>query len=73
MMYGYDVAGFGGWWMFAGIGILALIVLGSGWLIVHRPGSARISLTAPDEILRQRFARGELTVEQFEEAKARLG
>ncbi len=29
MMYGWDAAGFGGWWMLAGVGILAGAVLGS--------------------------------------------
>ena len=73
MMYGWDAAGFGGWWMLAGMGILALAVLGSVWLIVHRPRSGGISRSAAEELLRERFARGELSGEQFDEAMLRLG
>ena len=72
MMYGWDATGMGGWWMVAGMGILALAVLGSVWLIVRRPGSGGPSRSAAEEILRERFARGELSGEQFDEAKRRL-
>jgi uncharacterized membrane protein len=54
------------------MGIFALVVLGSVWLIVHRPTSEGTSRSAADELLRERFTRGELTGEQFDEAKVRL-
>jgi uncharacterized membrane protein len=73
MMYGWDATWIGGWWMLAGMGILALAVLGSVWLIVRRPGSGETSRSTAQEILRERFARGELSGEQFDEAKGRLG
>jgi uncharacterized membrane protein len=73
MMYGYDVNGAGGWWMLAAMAIVALAILGSVWLIVHRPGAAGPSRSTAHEILRERFARGEITGEQFDEAKKRLG
>ena len=73
MMYGWDANGSGGWWMVVGMGILALAVLGSVWLIVHRPGSGETSRSAAEEILRERFARGEVSGEEFDEAKRRLG
>ncbi len=73
MMYGWDATGLGGWWMLAGMVIIATAVLGSVWLIVHRPGSGGTSGSAAEEILRERFARGELSGEQFDEAKGRLG
>jgi uncharacterized membrane protein len=72
MMYGWDAAGVGGWWMLAGMGIIALAVVGSIWLIVHRPGSAGPRRSPSEEILRERFARGELSGEEFDEAKRRL-
>lgn len=72
MMYGWDVAGLGGWWMLAGMGILALAVVGSVWLIVHRPLSGGTPRSSSDEILRERSARGELSGEEFEEATRRL-
>jgi uncharacterized membrane protein len=71
MMYGWDAGGFGGWWMLAGMVIFAVVVLGSVWLIVHRPTVE--TTRTPDEILRERFARGELTGDQFDEARRRLG
>ena len=72
-MYGYDMNGAGGWWMVATMAIIALAVLGSVWLIVHRPGAAGTTRSGADEILRERFARGEITPEQFDEARKRLG
>jgi uncharacterized membrane protein len=72
MMYSWDVAGLGGWWMLAGMGILALAVVCSVWLIVHRPGSGGMPRSTSEEILRERFARGELSGEEFDEAKRRL-
>jgi putative membrane protein len=73
MMYGYDVNGAGGWWMLAAMAIVALAILGSVWLIVHRPGTIGPSRSTAEEILRERFARGEISGEQFDEAKKRLG
>jgi uncharacterized membrane protein len=73
MMYGYDVAGLGGWWMLAGMAIFAFVVLGSVWLIVRRPTSSGSTRSTAEEILRERFARGELSGEQFAEAKRQLG
>ncbi|MEP6639872.1 MAG: SHOCT domain-containing protein [Chloroflexota bacterium] len=71
-MDGWNVAGLGDWWMLAGMGILALAVLGSVWLIVHRPASGGTPRSTSEEILRERFARGELSGEEFDEAKRRL-
>lgn len=73
MMYGWDYAGAGGWLMLAGMAVLALVILGSVWLIVHRPGVTPPTRSSAEEILRERFARGEITREQFEEAKRILG
>jgi uncharacterized membrane protein len=73
MMYGWDAAGLGGWWMLVGMAIFAVVVLGSVWLIVHRPGDRGTSRSTAEEILRERFARGELTGDQFDEASRKLG
>jgi putative membrane protein len=72
-MYGYDFSTAGGWWMLAAMAILAVAILGSVWMIVHRPRTATPSGSSADDILRERFARGEITAEQFDEAKKRLG
>jgi putative membrane protein len=73
MMYGYDFNGAGGWWMVAAMVIVAVVVLGSVWLITHRPGAAMSTHSSAEDTLRDRYARGELTGEQFDEAKKRLG
>ncbi len=73
MMYGYDLNGSGGWWMVAAMVIVALAVVVSIWLIIHRPGVAEAGHSSAEETLRNRFARGEITGEQFDEAKKRLG
>lgn len=77
-MRGYDWAGWGGgFWMFCGlllvIGAIILVV----WVVtrasrVQTPtqGSSR---PTPGEILRERFARGEISEQEFEQAKKALG
>ena len=72
MMYGYDLNGAGGWWMVAAMAIVAVAVIASVWLIVHRPVAAGSHRSSAEETLRERYARGELTGEQFDEAKKRL-
>jgi putative membrane protein len=74
MMYGTDFNGAGGWWMLAAMAIVAVAVVVSVWLVVHRPGVGMPSgsRSSAEEILRERFARGEISGEQFDEAKKRL-
>ncbi len=66
-----------GWWMLWGTvmmvffwgGLIALVV----W-IVHSVGGGRgPSRVDPVEIARERYARGEITREQFEEIRRTLG
>ena len=59
--------------MLAPIAIVVPAILGSVWLLVHWAGAAGPSRSTAEEILRERFARGEITGEQFDEAKPRLG
>ncbi len=67
MMTGWTM-GLAGWvWM--GIWILALVVL--VWLLVRTP-TPRSEPGAPIEVLRARLARGEITPEEFERARALL-
>ena len=59
--------GFDGWiWMVVWIAALLLMV----WLIVRTPG--RPADSDAMAILRARFARGEITQEQFEQARSVL-
>ena len=73
MMYGYDFNGTGGWWTLAAMALVALAIVVSVWLIVHRPVASGSGPSGPDDILRERFARGEITGEQLDEARKRLG
>jgi putative membrane protein len=75
MMYGY---GYGFWGMFAGMLIMLLVLIGLVWLIVwavRRSDSGRGMDGRPQnarEILDQRYARGEITREQYEQMKQDL-
>ncbi len=71
MMYGWDFNGTNSWWMLAGMIVVSITVVVTVWLIVHRPGTTLVNPTA-GEVLGQRFARGEITTEQFVEAKKLL-
>jgi uncharacterized membrane protein len=78
-MTGYAWAGGGNWlWMLAGllavIGVIVLVV----WA-VRRPSRAGATPTqgssglTPNQILSGRFARGEMSQQEFEHAKRALG
>ena len=63
--------------IFAGIGMLlfwALVILGIVWLVkaISRSGSHPIEHESPLDIARKRYARGEITKEQFEQIKRDL-
>ena len=76
MMYGWDMSG-GGWlWALGGLVVLIALVA----LVVWAVNSLSRANRGPDErraqpldILRERYARGEISKEQFEEAKRTLG
>ncbi len=68
MMTGWGEFALGGWiWM--GVWIVALVVM--IWLIVAG-GRERTTRDEPLEILRARFARGELSEEEYEQARRLL-
>lgn len=63
--------------IFGGIGMLlfwALVILGIIWLVraVSRSGSQPVQHETPLEIVRKRYARGEITKEQLEQIKRDL-
>ena len=76
MMYGWDM-GSGGWlWALGGLIVLVALVVLVVWAVstmsrANRGPDERRS--QPLDILRERYARGEITKEQFEEAKRTLG
>ncbi len=73
-MMGYDMMGYGGWGWIAGLAFWALafvaLVLVVFWLYRSITGGTR-ALSA-SEILKQRYARGEITKKQFDEMKKDL-
>ena len=72
MMTGLDWGmGLGGWaWMVLGIVVLVLIV----WALVSALGGRdRTPTDDAGQILRSRFARGEITEQEYEQARRLLG
>jgi putative membrane protein len=77
MYYGEHMGGIGWGWI-VGLALLIAAVVLLIWAVtsMRRPaGSSKDAThgTEPLNILRERFARGEITKEQFEEAKRTLG
>jgi putative membrane protein len=72
----YMHGGWGGWMIFGGIfmllfwgGIIALIVWAINRLVRHGGGGSK---QTPLDIAKERYARGEITREQFEQIKKDL-
>ena len=60
-------------WMIVGMLVVAVVVLIGVWLIVRSSRDARSSSSSALDILRERFARGEITKDEFEAASKTLG
>lgn len=78
-MMGYDGTSWGGGlWMLVGLLLVIGVIVLVAWLVTRSSraggtttqGSAR---STPSEILTERFARGEITEAEFEQAKKALG
>jgi putative membrane protein len=70
--------GGGGFWMLVGLLLLIALIVLVVWAVMHltHPGRAAMhdpSRPTPNEILRERFARGEISAQEFEDAKKVLG
>jgi putative membrane protein len=78
-MMHYGWAGWGsGFWMLGGLLVMIGVVVLVAWIIstgrhVDRSSTRDPSRPTPNEILRERFARGEITEQEFEQAKKVLG
>ena len=84
--YGFGYGGMMGPWMMGAYGIggillsvlfLALVIGGGFWLVRSRPGiaiggSSLLPSETPVEILKRRYASGEITKEQYEEMRQTL-
>ena len=67
---GWDM-GLGGWlWMILGVILLIAVI----WAVMAMiPGRGRPTADDPAQILKTRFARGEISQEQYEQARRLLG
>jgi len=71
-MFGYGMYGMGGPFMGI-IGIVVLVLLGYGiYYLIKEKGDIIGSHEAPIDILKKRYARGEITKEQYEQMKEDL-
>lgn len=79
IMMDFDVAGGGsGLWMLGGLLVMIGAVVLVVWAVTRssRAGAAAnqdASRSTPSDLLRDRFARGEITEQEFEQAKKVLG
>ena len=78
MMWGYDGFGYGGFGMgigmllFWGLIIAAIVVLIRGFGASSRSDAARLPQKTALDILRERYARGEIDKAEFEEKRRDL-
>jgi putative membrane protein len=76
MGYGFDGGGLGWIWMLGGLLLIVGIVVLIVWAIgaANRGGTSReAERPVALDILRERYARGEITQQEFEQAKKTLG
>jgi putative membrane protein len=74
MWYGPHVGAIGWFGALLGFLLFVLLVVGIVWAVMHLVGRGPAAPGDPSaEILRQRFARGEITQTEYEEAKRILG
>lgn len=75
MMYGWDGGALGWIWMFGGLLVMVGFVILVVWAVnaVSRGSGREPDRPTPLEILRERYARGEITAEEFEQARRTLG
>ncbi len=72
MMTGFEWGmGLGGWlWMILGVALLVVIV----WAVVAAiPGRNRSAADEAAHVLKARFARGEITPQEYEQARRLIG
>jgi putative membrane protein len=78
MMNGWNMGGAGWFWLLGGILLLIGVIILIVWAVSTLSRTGRTptqdpSRSTPSEILRERFARGEITEQEFEQARKILG
>jgi putative membrane protein len=66
------LGGAGGFWMLAGILVIAGAIVVSTWIIVRSQRPVPATGATALEMLRQRYARGEITRDEFETTRRTL-
>ena len=68
------MAGWTGWWMWAGMGLFWLVVIGVVvWAVVRISGTSRQpSSSSAEELLAARFAKGEIDADEYHERRETL-
>jgi uncharacterized membrane protein len=62
----------GGFWMAMAMVLIAVVVVTGIWLIVRSNRAIQAIDPTPDDILGRRFARGEITQDEYQAAKRTL-
>ena len=73
----HDMMSGGGWWWLWGTLMMVLVLAGIGlavWLSVRssRPGGQRGGAQSAEDILEERYARGEIDTDEYEHRLSRL-
>ena len=73
-MMGYGSGWSGGFWMLGGLLLVIGLVVLVAWTVTRLSPAGRAAThdptrPTPNEILRERFARGEINAQEFEDAK----
>ena len=75
--WGHGAYGFPFWWLGAGVRVILIAAVITAVVYVvrifSRPGSRRRDEESALDILQKRYARGEITKEQYEEMKRDIG
>ncbi len=78
MNNGWDMGSGGGFWLIGGLLVIVGLVILVVWAVNRSSSRGQSSPPSSDgsnalDILRERFARGEITEQEFEQAKKTLG
>ncbi len=78
MNYGWDMGSSSGFWLIGGVLLIVGLAILVVWAVNRSSSRSQASAPPPDgsnalDILRERFARGEITEQEFEQAKKTLG
>ena len=71
-MHGWDGFGMGGGMMFLWVILLLVVIAVIVWAVGRTSGPGQTGASSAEETLKQRYARGEITKEQYDQILADL-